>query len=104
MGTLLSGVLQRHHDERMVRRERRASSYVAALKVMDGFVGAAGRNLVPDGSGCKDDGEPSKQELALNAAQLRAFGSTPAYESFQAFERAMWAFYGRHSAADRATA
>lgn len=103
-GTLLSGVLQRTHDRDMVRDERRASSYVAALKVMDAFQGSAGRNIVPDGSGYKSDGEPSKEELALNAAQMWAFGSPQAYAAFRAFERTMWAFYGRHFSADRAAA
>lgn len=104
VGTLFSGVFQRSHDRKMARDERRAESYVSALRVMDAFQGAAGRNVVPDGSGYRDEGEPSRDELALNAAQMKAFGSPRAHDAFRAFESTMWAFYGRHSAADGAAA
>ena len=72
--------------------------------MIDRFRGAAGRNLVPDGTGYHGEGEPSKEELALNSAQMRAFGSPEAYAAFREFERAMLAFYGCHLAADTATA
>src|SRR5439155_26823091 len=78
-GTLFGGALQRKNDRAMALAERRGASYVAALKVMDLFVGAAGRNVIPDGSGYKDAGEPSKDDLALNAAQLRVFGTARVY-------------------------
>jgi hypothetical protein len=43
--------------------------------------------VVPDGSGYNDEGEPAKDELALNAARLRAFGSQAALDPFTA----LWA-------------
>ena len=103
-GTLLSGRFERRHDQRMLQNQRRADAYVSALKTMDAFRGAAGRNVVPDGSGYNDEGEPAKDELALNAARLQAFGSRAALDAFTAFERTMWAVYSRHQAADAAAA
>src|SRR4051812_22792466 len=71
---------------------------------MDLFVGVAELNVIPDGSGYKSQGEPPREELALNAAQLRVFVSRPVCDAFRAFERKVWAFYNRHLAGDRAAA
>jgi hypothetical protein len=104
-GTTISAHLQRKHDRSMAREDRiqgrQATAYVDALAIMDRYLEIDSRNVLPDGKGADNEGEPSTEELARNAGRIRAFGSQSAYDAWRQFENKQLAFYRLFDAADR---